>query len=408
MNLPFFIARRYLLSKRKKNFINIISLLSLVSVAFITAALIIVLSVFNGLGDLLRSLNNAFDPQIKIVAGEGKSFPVDDLLLNQVRETEGVQNVIQVIEDYAYVRYRDANQVVVIKGVSNEFIDEHRIDPYVDEGSVVLKKNNANYALIGKGVQITLSVALDDDLHALQVYYIKSGKSSGTLDPSSLYVQKSIRPAGVFSIIQNLDENYVIVPLSFAQDLLSYGNRRTSLEVTLADGADMLGVQRRLKDTLGEGYRVLNSEEQHKDLYKLVKMEKLFTFLAFTLLLGVGGINIFFSLMMLALDKKKDISVLSAIGADQVFVRNIFLFEGAFISVGGAFVGLLMGGVLCYLQQQYGLVSLGMESSVASGYPVKMATSDFAGTLLVVVVITFLISVRPALLAARSPNVQDL
>lgn len=407
MNLPFFIARRYLLSKRKKNFINIISILSLIGVAFSTAALIIVLSVFNGLGDLLRSLNDSFDPEIKIEAAKGKSFVLTDDLLSKIKQTKGVEIVTEVIEDYAYLRYRDANQIIALKGLSDNFIDQHRIDDKIVDGKLQLKKDDINYAIVGRGVQYALSIPIGDDQYALQVYYINAA-NPGSTDISKLYSRRSILPGAAFSIVQNFDENYVLVPLDFAQDLMNYGNKRTSLEIMVSKGANVLDVQEALKQTLGDTFSVLNAEEQHKDLYRLLKMEKLFTFLAFTLLLGISSINIFFSLMMLALDKKKDISVLAAMGASQGFIKRIFLMEGAMIAVGGAMVGLVLGGIFCWLQLEYGIISMGMETSVTDGYPIKVIPLDFIYTLLAVSIITFMASYRPAVLAARSVSIQNL
>lgn len=292
MNLPFFIAKRYLFSKRKKNFINIISWLSVVVVAFITAALVVVLSVFNGLGELLRTLNNSFDPEIKIEAVEGKTFAMSDSLLKKISAVEGVEIVTEVLEDYAYLRYRDANQIITLKGVSDNFIDQKRINSSIVAGKLALHENNIDYALIGRGIEYNLSIVVNDPLFPLQLYYIKSTKLTG-LDPSKLYNKRNIIPGAVFSIVQNFDDNYVLVPLTFAQDLMDSGNKRTSLEVKTAIGANQNQVQEKLKQTLGKNFSVLNHEEQHQDLYRLLNMEKLFTFLAFTLLLGIGAINIF-------------------------------------------------------------------------------------------------------------------
>ena len=407
MNLEFFIARRYLLSKRKKNFINVISILSLIGVAFCTAALIIVLSVFNGLEDLLRSLNDSFDPEIKIEAVKGKSFEVNTDMLKKIQRVEGVEMVTEVIEDYAYVRYRDANQIVTLKGVSDNFVDQHRIDEKIVDGKLQLRKGDTQYAIVGRGVQYALSIAVGDDQYALQVYYINTIKS-GSIDPSKVYSRKSILPGASFSIVQEFDENYVIVPLDFSRELLNYGDKRTSLEVKTKPDADILSVQANLKDLLGGKFSVLNADEQHKDLYRLMKMEKLFAFMAFSILLGISSINIFFSLMMLALDKKKDISVLTAMGADNTLIRNIFLTEGALIAVSGTLLGLLLGGIFCWLQLRFGIISMGMETSVTEGYPIKVIPSDFLYTMLVVSLITFLTSYRPAILAARSAGVQNL
>jgi lipoprotein-releasing system permease protein len=407
LKLEFFIARRYLLSRRKKNFINIISMLSLVGVAFSAAALIIVLSIFNGLDDLLRSLNNAFDPEIRVEAAEGKSFAVSDDLIRSIESVEGVSLVTEVIEDYAYLRYRDANQVVTLKGVSDNFIEQHRIDDKIVAGELKLKEGDVNYAIIGRGIQYALSIAVGDDMYPLQVHYINNVRP-GTLDVSRLYSRKNILPGAVFSIVQNFDENYVLVPLTFAQELLSYGDKRTSLEIKTTAGADIFRVQQRLKNQLGEAFLVLNHEEQHKDLYRLLKMEKLFTFLALSLLLGISSVNIFFSLMMLALDKKKDISILSAMGANDALIRKIFVIEGAIIAFGGAVLGLCLGGLFCWLQLSYGVISMGMATSVTEGYPIKVIPMDFVNTLLVVSLITFIISWRPAILAARSVSATNL
>jgi lipoprotein-releasing system permease protein len=408
LNLPFFIARRYLFSKRKAHFINIIAILSIGGIAFSTAALIIVLSVFNGLEDLLRSLNNSFDPEIKIEAREGKSFESSPQLLNKIKSVEGVNIVTEVIEDYAYLRYRDANQVVIIKGVSDNFIDQKRIPPEnIVEGELKLKDGRVNYAIIGRGIQYALSIAANDPLYTLQVYYIKNVSSVG-LDPSKLYAKQNIVPGGVFSIVQTFDENYIIVPLRFTQELFNYGNKRTSYEIKTTEGADVFKVENRIQEVIGEKFQVLNHEEQHQDLYKLLKMEKLFTFLSLTLLLIIGSINIFFSLMMLALDKKKDISILKAMGAHGSQIRNIFMAEGVLIAFFGAFLGLALGMVFYWLQMNFGLISMGMETSITQGYPIKIKAMDFFLTMLVISIITLLISIHPARLASRIAGVQHL
>jgi lipoprotein-releasing system permease protein len=378
-----------------------------VVVAFITAALVIVLSVFNGLGELLRTLNNSFDPEIKVETVEGKTFLMTDSLLQKIQGIEGVEVVTEVMEDYAYLRYRDSNQIITLKGVSKNFLDQHRMDNAIVSGKLALTENEVDYALIGSGIDYNLSVAINDPMFPLQLYYIKNTKLTG-LDPSKLYNKRNIIPGGVFRIVQNFDENYVIVPLHFAEELMDSGNKRTSLEIKTKPDADAAKLQQNLKDALGPKFSVLNQEEQHKDLYRLLRMEKLFTFLAFTLLLGIGAINIFFSLMMLALDKKKDISVLMAMGANASLIRKIFISEGAFIAILGTLSGLLLGGLICLLQLKYGLVSMGMESAVMEGYPIKPILSDFVLTLIVVALITFLISLRPAQLAARSAQIQHL
>jgi len=407
LNLPLFIAKRYFFSKRKKNFINLISILSMVGVAFSTAALIIVLSVFNGLEDLLRSLNSSFDPELKIEIVKGKSFEVDDVLRKKIEAIEGVEIVTDVIEDYAYMRYRDADMVVTIKGVSDNFMDQHRLDGHIVDGRLRLVENGVNYAIIGRGIQYALSIGIENNIYPLQVFYIKSANAS-IFDVSKIYRRKNIEPGSVFSIEKNYDENYVFLPLSFAQELLDYGDKRTSLEIKTVAGANIKKVQSRIKDLLGERFSVLTNEEQHKDLYKLLKMEKLFVFISLTLLILVSSINIFFSLMMLVIDKKKDVAILSAMGASPMLIKRIFLSEGALIAFLGAAIGLLLGGAICWLQDQYGLVGMGMENALVANYPIKLKSIDFVTTSSVVIAITFLISFYPASLAGKSFSTKEL
>jgi len=239
-----------------------------------------------------------------------------------------------------------------------------------------------------------------ENIYPLQVFYIKNLKSSG-LDPSQLYSRRVIQPGGVFSIEKNYDDNFIFVPLHFAQDLLNYGNKRTSLEIKTTGKLPLKETQAGIAKVLGPDFSVLTNQEQHADLYRLLKIEKLFTFIALTLLILVASINIFFSLMMLVIDKKKDISVLFAMGSSTNLIRNIFLSEGALIAFTGAFMGLALGGTICWLQDSFGLVGMGMENAIVSSYPVKMRLTDFLLTALVMIVITTLVSFYPARLAAR-------
>lgn len=379
----------------------------MVGIAFSTAALIIVLSVFNGLEGLLRSLYTSFDPEIKIELVKGKSFEITDELLTRLKSIHGVGIVTEVIEDYAYLRYRDADMVVTMKGMSDNFIDQHRLDNHLVDGELVLRKNGIQYAIIGQGVRYALSVGIDENLFPLQVFYIRNA-ASASLDPSRLYAQNVLQPGGVFSIEKSYDENFIFVPLEFARDLLNYGDKRTALEIKTKAGSNLYEVQQEIEKALGDSFRVLTNEEQHKDLYRLLKIEKLFTFIALTMLIVVASINIFFSLMMLALDKKKDISILFALGAHESFIQKIFLHEGALIAFLGAAIGLVMGGIICWLQDSFGWVGMGMENAIVSSYPVEMKLTDFLLNALVIVSITAIVSFYPAHQASRTPTTQHL
>lgn len=380
----------------------------MIGIAFSTAALIIVLSVFNGLEDLLRSIYTSFDPQLKIEAAARKTFEVNPELITSVKKVPGVELVTEVIEDYAYVRYRDAEMPVVVRGVSDNFIDQKRLDNHIVAGEQVLRRDSIPFAIVGAGVQSTLSIAVEDEMYAIQVFYIRKNASASSLDPTRLYSRRAIRPGGVFSIEKNYDENYIFLPIDFANELFDYGNRRTSLEIETDGTVSPEKVKASVKELLGSDFKVLTNEEQHQDLYRLLKMEKLFTFMALSLLIIVCSINIFFSLMMLAIDKKKDVSILFAMGAYPQLIRSIFLTEGSIIAFIGAATGLVLGSLICWVQDTFGLVGMGMENAIVSSYPVEMRGFDFMATSLVVIVITVLASFYPASLAARSYSPQHL
>ena len=408
MNASFFIARRYLLSKRKTNFISIISWLAVTAVAIITASLIIVMSVFNGIEEVLFSLNSTFDAPLLIKPAKGKSFISNDSLLQSIKTVEGVEIVTEVIEDYAYLRYRQANQLVIVKGVSDNFLQHNRINNGISNGQLRLTEGEANYAIIGVGIEYNLSVMINEPYFPLQLFYIKKSNNSGSIDPSQLYSQINVVPTAAFSIVQQYDDNYIIIPLRAAEKLMDYPNKRTAIEIKPKENFSLAQVQNDLQSQLGDKFLVLNHQQQHADLYKLLRMEKLFVFLAFALLLGIGALNIFFGLMMLTLDKKKDLSILTSMGASERFIQKIFLFEGVLIAGIGTTIGLTLGGLICWLQMKFNLVSMGVSNAVTEGYPIKPIASDFIIALLLVACITFLVSIKPALLAAKNAKVEYL
>ncbi len=404
MNLSLFIAKRYFRSKKKKNFIQVIAIISMVAVAVGTAALIIVLSVFNGLEELIRDSYNTFDPEIKVMPVKGKSFVFSDSIKQEVAKIEGVKIITEVIEDNALVRYREAQMVVKLKGVSDNFIDQHRIDRAMVYGDLALKKGNTNYAILGRGVQYVLSVSPTDEFYALRFFYPKQStvnRSGGlSLTTGNLYNQKNILPGGVFAIEQQFDANYVIVPLAFTNDLFNYGDKRTALEIKTTNEESVGSVQKKLQAVLGTEFEVLNSDEQHSGLLRAIKIEKFFVYLTFSFILAIASFNIFFSLSMLAIDKQKDISVLFTMGANNSMVRSIFLFEGAIIAFAGAAIGLVAALIICWIQQTFGIVSMGMQTAIVDAYPVKMQVSDFIITAISIITITFFASYRPAAIAS--------
>ena len=400
MNFSLFVARKYFWSGKKKMFINVISIISMFLVTVGTAVLIIVLSVFNGLEDLLRSLHNHFDPEIQVTALRNKSFRTNPFMIDSLGNIEGVGIVTEVIEDNAYVKYRDAEMVVTVKGVSDNFIDHHRMDDNIVEGRLLFELDGVNYAVIGRGVQHMLSVSTENEYYALQLFYPKKLRP-GLIDPSRDLKRMNIMPGGVFAIEKQYDETYVFVPLSFAQELLDYDNRRTSLEIKADAGYGTKEVIERIKAFLGPDFKVLNNEEQHAGILRAVKIEKMFVFITFSAILLIASVNIFFSLTMLAIDKKKDVAVLFSMGATQSIVRKVFIYEGLIISITGTIIGMGLGWLICWIQMNYGLVSMGLENAVVANYPVKLEAQDFVLTAACMFLITICISYRPAFIAAR-------
>ncbi|MBC6991832.1 MULTISPECIES: FtsX-like permease family protein [Hymenobacter] len=403
MNVPLLIARRYFSSKKKRNIISIISNISMIGVAVGTMSLIIVLSVFNGLEDLVRSLYGKSDPDLLISAVQGKAFPVSPALLTRLSATPGVGLVTEVIEDNALLQYHDRQMVVKMKGVSNNYFAQSNIDSAIVEGDHRLNRNGEHYALLGAGVQHELSIALDNRFSPLRLLYPRnSGKKSFSItDLDNAFTQQNILAGGVFLIEQHIDDSYIFVPLDFAQSLLQYGNKRTALEVKVKNDEPVDDVKARLRKVLGKQFKVLDSDEQHVSLLKAIKVEKMFVFITFAFILLIASLNIFFSLSMLVIDKRKDVAILMAMGATSHIVRNIFLLEGAIVAMVGALTGLILGVTICWAQQTFKIVSMGMATSVVDAYPVKMQLVDIVLTGLAIVVITITVSIRPALAASR-------
>ena len=364
-------------------------------VAVGTMALIIVLSVFNGLEGLIKDLYSTFDPQIKVSSVLGKSFQYDDIFIQTIKETEGVAFVTKVIEDNALLRYQDKQLVVKIKGVYETFKHQNNIDSMIVAGNFRLSKGQKEFAVVGRGIQNRLGINIQNRIYPLQLWYPRISRNA-SLNPETAFNRDVIMPEGVFAIEKQYDDHYVFVPLDFASRLLEYKNKLTSIEVNVKNKSELLTVQERLKDVLGDTFNVLNADEQHASLIKAVKVEKLFVYLTFSMILAVASINIFFSLSMLVIDKQKDISILMALGASPSFIKKLFLTEGAIIAFTGASLGLLLGFIICFLQKNYGFVSMGMETSVVDAYPVEMHFSDFLFTSVLIVTVTILVSVAPA------------
>ncbi|PZX59876.1 lipoprotein-releasing system permease protein [Algoriphagus ratkowskyi] len=381
----------------------------MIGVAVGTMALVIVMSVFNGLEDLIRGMFASFDAELKIEAAVGKSFMTSEEWLDSIKNVEGVAILTEIIEDNALLDYNGNQMIGRIKGVSDNFLDQERFSRGYFWGDTTLGTALNPAAILGRGVGFFLSVNLDNVNVPLKIYYPKAPRSAASIDPSQFYESALLDPVAYFSIgDRQFDDEYVIAPLAFVRDLLKYESKRTALEVKVAKGYSIAEVHKRLTNHLGENFLVKNADEQHAGLIRTVKMEKLFTFLALTFILAIASFNIFFSLSMLAIEKKKDIAVLKAMGATEKLIRSIFLKQGALIALSGALIGLVLGYLVCWLQQAFGLVSLGISSAVVDAYPVKMIWTDFLWISLAMIGITLLASSRPAWIASKVETVKEI
>jgi lipoprotein-releasing system permease protein len=401
MKFSFFVAQRYFKPNIKKNLIHRIGLVSFISIAVSTMALLLALSVFNGLEGLIKSLFRSFDPDIKITLKEGKFFKLDTSLRRQINAVVGVYKVVDVLEDNALLRYQDRQVVIRLKGVSEEFIYKSRLEPFIRQGNFRLKKGVEHFAMLGSGIQYALSVSPADTCCKLQVFYPRN-TGANTLLPQQLYRCKHISPGAVFSVEKKFDESYVIVPIDFAAALMGTGDKRTALEIQVADGFSVDQIQQSLKCFVPDYFQVLNSNEQQATLMKAIHIERIFVFLTFSFILLVASLNIFFILSLLVLDKRRDVAVLCILGATSRDIRHVFLIEGLLIALSGAAVGMAAAWGLGWLQQIFGLVSLGAQTSLIEAYPIDMKVSDFVYTAFSVVSITLIAAWRPAQLAAKN------
>ncbi len=366
-----------------------------------TMALVIVLSVFNGLEGLLRNLYGTFDADITILPAEGKSFELTGDFRSQLETIPGVEYIAEVIEDNVLVAYRGSQRIVRLKGVSEDFQKQGRFESAITYGEMKLREENVGYAIVGRGIQFDLNMSLTDDFHPLVINYPRD-IGPGQVNVEKMFSQKVILPGGVFAVERSLDNNFIFVPLQFSQELLDYGNRRTALELSIMPNASLAEAKSTLEKHLGPSFIVKKNDELHSSLYRILKWEKIFVFLTFGLIIAIGSVNIYFSLSMLVIDKKKDLAVLKALGAPADLLRKTFMAEGSLIAFSGAFIGLLVGLLIAGAQQEFGLVSMGVPGAISDAYPVKIEWLDVVLTALVVVMITVLSSLQPARKAAKS------
>jgi len=394
LNFSFYVAKRYLFAKKSQNTINVISTISVVGVSIGTMALIVVLSVFNGFDSLVHSLFNSFDPDLKITIKEGKRFSSDLPSIEELKNTEGVLYLSEVVEENALLKYGKKQYIATIKGVSEDFLKMSGIDTMIIEGNFSLKQGKNEYAVVGQGIAIKLNIGLNF-VNPI-VVYVPKREGRVSMNPEKAFNRRYIFPSGIFAIQQDFDSRYMIVPIEFARELLDFTTEVSALEIKIDPAYDSDDVQARIKEIMGESYDVKNRFEQEELLYKIMKTEKWAIFFILTFILVVASFNVIGSLTMLIIEKKKDISILRSMGAEIKRIRNIFLIEGWLISVLGAITGLTIGVLIIWLQKEFGLIKLqGSGSFVIDTYPVEIVLFDFILVFITVIGIGYLAAWYP-------------
>lgn len=393
MNFPFYIARRYLFSKKSTHVINIISGISVVGVAVATMALVVTLSVFNGFHDLVASLLTSFDPQIEIVPTKGKTAPADDPILTKIRNLPQVDVATESVEDQAMAIYKGRQAMIKVKGVEDNFSElSHINDILYGDGEFSLHAANLQFGVVGIRLADNLGMTADWD-GQLKIYAPKREGQLDLMNPTEGFVEDSvISPGVVFSVKQaRYDRDYVLTSIAFARNLFGQQGMLSQLEIRLKPGSDLDAVKAEMQKIAGSKYRVLDRMEQQADTFKIMKIEKFIAYIFLTFILAVACFNIIGSLSMLIIDKKNDVVTLRNMGASDKQIVRIFLFEGRMISAIGAILGILVGLLLCWLQQVYGIVSLGRSSGsfIVDAYPVSVHPEDIIIIFITVLAVGF-------------------
>lgn len=393
MNFPFYIARRYLFSKKSHNAINVISAISVCGVALATLALVCTLSVFNGFQDLVTTFFTAFDPQLKITAVRGKVFDGQDKRVLQLKKMPDVEVYSESLEDNVMVQYQGRQAMAVVKGVEDNFDQLTPIDSILfGRGDLLLHDEVVDYAIPGIQLLSTLGSGIRF-LDPLEIYAPRRGTKVNMANPSTAFVTGNLFSSGlVFAVNQEkYDASYILTSIDFARRLFQYTTEISAINLKLKAGADTDAVKKHIQDLLGDDFLVQDRYEQQADTYRIMEIEKLISYLFLTFILMIACFNVIGSLSMLIIDKRDDVVTLRNLGASDRQIVRIFLFEGRMISFFGAFAGVVLGLLLCWLQQEYGLIALGSSGSfVVDAYPVSVQASDVLLIFITVLLIGFL------------------
>jgi len=376
VRLSLYIAKRYLFAKKSRNAINVISSISVAGVTVGTMALIIVLSFFNGLETLVHSIFNTFDPDLRITPAEGKTFIPDSTSLSLLANVDGVACYSLCLEENALLKYGEKQYIATIKGVDENYTQVTGIDSSMWDGEFILRSEQGRpYAIPGIGIANFLGMRVN--FITPLVIYVPRRTGAAELTAEDAFVRNYIFPSGIYQVEQEYDSKYVFIPIGFARELLEFGSEVTSLEIKFEAGSSESQIQKDVTRLFGEGFIVRNKYEQQEIFYKVMRSERLAIFFILTLILIIASFSIIGSLTMLIIEKERDIEILRSLGADNMLIRKIFIIEGWLISIIGAIAGILLGFLICWIQQRFGLVRLQSDTLILDAYPVVMKIKDF-------------------------------
>lgn len=398
--LPFKVAARYLIAKKSTNAIHIITGVSVLGISIGTAALILVLSVFNGFEDLILQLFSKFNPDVKVVVFEGKTFEADSIMLKRLAGLAAVAVVSESLEEVAFFEYDRNQDFGMLKGVDSNYSLITGIDSTVFEGMYALQQGNRFSAVLGGGMRNKLSVNIEDPFEPLSIYMARKD-DGGLLEQP--FRKRFVYPVGSFRIQQDFDNQYVLVDIKMAREILTVSDREVSaIEIRLQQGVDQAAALQSIREIVGEGFEVKDRYQQDEAFLKLMNIEKWMSFAILCLTLVLVAFNMIGALWMLVIEKKPDIAIFKSMGATGRLVRNIFLAEGFLLSAIGLLFGVLLAFLLYYLQVTQGLVPI-PDGFVINAYPISMRFWDLFAVAAVVFSIGLFASLPAAFRAMRIP-----
>lgn len=390
MNYEFFIARRYLFSKKSHHAINVISWISVCGVAIATMALVCTLSVFNGFQDLVAGLFTAFDPQLEVRLNEGRVLAADDPALEKLKKLECVETYTECVEGQALVVVGQHQVVVQVRGVDDSFLQQTETDElFYGDGEFVLRGDTCDYGILG--IQLAAKLGLQASFaDPIRIFAPKKGERVNMGNPMSSFNQDQLYSPGIVFMVKQskYDANYILTSTGFARCLLDAQGQVTAIHLRVKDGVSVQRAKKMAEEVLGERFVVRDRYEQQEDVFHIMHIEKLIAYIFLTFILLVACFNIIGSLSMLMIDKKADVETLRNLGATNSQISHVFMLEGRMISLAGAVVGILLGVALCWVQQEFGIITMGDAegSFIVDAYPVSVNALD-----LVIIFVTVLV-----------------